>query len=119
MQIKYFSVLRSWELATSFGISQSWYVEKYFEQSIVKTQITSEKTDRNIYNYRYSVTYWDRMNKSLMDITRKVYNSLQKLLTLENLDKSLALMADCYRASETFIENGYLNGLLTLPSNKN
>ena len=96
--------MKAWVIAVSIGLRESWYVESYFGTSISKNASQNK-------NYRYSMTYWDRMNKSIVDISRSISTTMQKMKSIKDLSEILSLLGDCYKASETFIDNGYLNSI--------
>lgn len=49
--------IKTYTLLLSRCFEQSWYVHKFFNEEVFQ-------------NYRYGVSFWDRMNKSINDMIR-------------------------------------------------
>ena len=104
VELKMVECMKTFTLVLSRCFEQSWYVHKYFNAEVYE-------------NYRYGVTFWDRMNKCVMDLIRFNINIEKKWRKSENLNQKLLLIQDCINSSEFFVETGYLSSLYWIPSN--
>ena len=56
-ELKMIECINTFTIVLSRCFEQSWYVHKYFNEEVYD-------------NYRYGVSFWDRMNKCIMDLIR-------------------------------------------------
>lgn len=78
--------MKTFILTLTRCFEQSWYVHKYFNEQVYE-------------NYRYGVSFWDRMNKSITDLIRFSVNVQKKWRKSDNLNQKLLLIQDCINSS--------------------
>jgi len=104
IELKMIECIKTFTLVLSRCFELSWYVHKYFNEEVYE-------------NFRYGVSFWDRVNKSVMDMIRFNVNMEKKWRKTENLNQKLLLVQDCINSSEFFVETGYLSSLSAVPLN--
>ena len=86
MECKIMSCLKLFIISFSTSLQNSVFLQKYFNEEVWG-------------NYRYGVSYWDRLNKTLSDLMKFNSTLLKRWKKCQQLNQKLSLLADCYNSA--------------------